>query len=312
MPRSPLRRLCTLSATLGLAAVCAVAHAQAVAPGSGASQNPQQSYSLLGPAPSLAVFGQRAANSFGYTVNSVANDSWDILTSPRYIGELPGLLEEPKVDYTLAGAAALMGAGFGMDKIMQANLHSMAPGTATDLQNISYDSISVTTGLMWVYGLYTGDARAQDYAIAAGEGAGIATLADIGIKAAFGQLRPYQNHRNNFAFFRGGASFVSGDVTPMFGLAAGVSEYLNNAWYASVPIYSLALLDGFGRMGHNAHWFDDVLGAALLGAGTTELIIYLHKQRETSGPTFQIVPVSPPSNAPQSGASFGMGVALAW
>ena len=31
----------------------------------------------------------------------------------------------------------------------------------------------------------------------------------------------------------------------MFALATGVSEYFDNRWYASVPIYSLALLDGF-------------------------------------------------------------------
>jgi hypothetical protein len=39
----------------------------------------------------------------------------------------------------------------------------------------------------------------------------------------------------------------------MFALAGGVSEYYDNRWYVAVPIYSLALLDGFGRMGHDAH-----------------------------------------------------------
>ena len=60
---------------------------------------------------------------------------------------------------------------------------------------------------------------------------------------------------------------VSGDVMPMFALAAAVSEYYDNRWYVAAPIYSLALLDGFGRMGNNAHWFSDVAGAALLGVG---------------------------------------------
>lgn len=63
----------------------------------------------------------------------------------------------------------------------------------------------------------------------------------------------------------------------MFALAAGVSEYYDNRRYVAGPVYSLALLDGFGRMGNNAHWFSDVVGAAVLGA---ELFIYLHKRHD--------------------------------
>jgi len=43
----------------------------------------------------------------------------------------------------------------------------------------------------------------------------------------------------------------------MFALAAAVSEYYDNRWYMAAPIYSLALLDGFSRMGNSAHWFSD-------------------------------------------------------
>ncbi len=34
-------------------------------------------------------------------------------------------------------------------------------------------------------------------------------------------------------------------VAPMFAPATGVGEYFNNEWYVA-PVYSLALLDGFG------------------------------------------------------------------
>ena len=71
----------------------------------------------------------------------------------------------------------------------------------------------------------------------------------------------------------------------MFSLAAGISDTFDNAWYVAVPAYSLALLDGFGRMGHDAHWFSDVVGTGLLGWGTTELFQYLHRQRPSgAGP----------------------------
>ena len=87
----------------------------------------------------------------------------------------------------------------------------------------------------------------------------------------------------------------SGEVTPMFSLAAAVSEYFENRWYVAIPIYSLALVDGFGRMGHDAHWFSDVVGSGVLGAGTTELLLYLHRQHENQPGRWRLFPdaVSP-------------------
>ena len=57
----------------------------------------------------------------------------------------------------------------------------------------------------------------------------------------------------------------------------------------------LALVDGFGRMGHDAHWFSDVIGAGVLGAGTTELLFYLHRQHEKQPDRWRLFPdaVSP-------------------
>ena len=88
----------------------------------------------------------------------------------------------------------------------------------------------------------------------------------------------------------------------MFALAAGVSEYYDNRRYVAGPVYSLALLDGFGRMGNNAHWFSDVVGAALLGVGTTELFIYLHQRHEQETQSLANLPSSaPPGQGSQNG-----------
>jgi membrane-associated phospholipid phosphatase len=103
-------------------------------------------------------------------------------------------------------------------------------------------------------------------------------------------------------------------VTPMFALAAGVSEYFDNRSHAAAPIYSLALLDGFGRMGNNAHWFSDVVGAALLGVGSTELLLGLHKRHERQPNRWRIfaarTPPWPKGN--QSPMSLGNGLAYSW
>jgi membrane-associated phospholipid phosphatase len=135
---------------------------------------------------------------------------------------------------------------------------------------------------------------------------------DVGIKAAFGRLRPSQTSSHT-AFFHGGQSFVSGDVTPMFALAAGVSEYYDNEWYVAAPVYSLALLDGFGRMGNDAHWFSDVIGAALLGVGATELFLWLHKRHDEEPSRWRIFAMSAPDGLMANNqASIGLGAAYSW
>jgi membrane-associated phospholipid phosphatase len=253
------------------------------------------------------------ASDFKYLANNVTDDAIDVVTSPLYVGEAGEVLTSPRFYLVVGVAGALWGGSFALDQTMRSHLRSMSSSDADLLQNISCASVGGATALLYGYGLYANDARARHYALTAGEGAGIATLLDIGVKAAFGRLRPSQSSSHT-AFFHGGQSFVSGDVAPMFALAAGVSEYYDNRWYVAVPVYSLALLDGFGRMGHDAHWFSDVVGAALLGVATTELFIYLHKKHEEDPSSFKIfaMPVPVVSPAPVSGVPAGLGIAFSW
>jgi len=218
--------------------------------------------------PSLQGVGSAFMSDFKYLANNVEADDEDIVTAPLHLDAAGEALTDPRFYLVAGGVGAAFGGSFALDQTMRSHLHDMSSSAANMLQDISYASVGAATALLYGYGLYVGDPRARQYALTAGEGAGIATLLNIGIKDAFGRLRPSQDHHDHDAFFHGGQSFASGDVTPMFALACGVSEYYDNRWYIAIPAYSLALLDGFGRMGHDAHWFSDVLGAALLGVGT--------------------------------------------
>jgi len=51
---------------------------------------------------------------------------------------------------------------------------------------------------------------------------------------------------------------------------------------------------GFGRMGHDAHWLSDIAGAAIVGVGTTELLLYMHQQHAENPGRFRIFPVASP------------------
>jgi membrane-associated phospholipid phosphatase len=262
--------------------------------------------------PSASAVGNEVTSDFKYLINNIVLDAEDVVTAPLYVASPDSALRSPKFYLVLAGAGAIFGGSFALDQTMRSHLGGMSSSDADLLQNVSYGSVSAATALLYGYGLWSDDNRAREYALTAGEGAGMATLVDIGIKAGFGRLRPSQTGSHT-AFFHGGQSFVSGDVTPMFALAAGVSEYYDNRWSVAVPIYSLALLDGFGRMGNNAHWFSDVVGAALLGVGTTELLLWLHKRHEAEPSRWRIFSMSAPSGPRASTQpSVGMGVAYNW
>jgi membrane-associated phospholipid phosphatase len=261
-----------------------------------------------------AGLGSEVVSDFKYVTNNALLDVEDIATSPLYIAAPGSPLRTPKFYLVLAGAGALWGGSYALDQTMRSHLRSMSSNDANVLQDISYAGVSASTALLYGYGLWYQDSRARHYALNAGEGAGIATLLDLGIKAAFGRLRPSQTSSHT-AFFHGGQSFVSGDVTPMFALAAGVSEYFHNRWYVAAPVYSLALLDGFGRMGHDEHWFSDVVGAALLGVATTELFIWLHNRHDEEPDRWRIFAINEAtagfsSNKPFS--SLGVGLAYNW
>jgi membrane-associated phospholipid phosphatase len=261
---------------------------------------------------SASKVGNEVTSDFKYLVNNTVLDAEDIVTSPLYIASPDSALRSPKFYLVLAGAGAIFGGSFALDQTMRSHLRSMSSSDADLLQNVSYGSVGAATGLLYGYGLWSDDRRARHYALTAGEAAGIATLVDIGIKAGFGRLRPSQSSSHT-AFFHGGQSFVSGDVTPMFALAAGVSEYYDNCWYVAAPVYSLALLDGFGRMGNDAHWFSDVVGAALLGVGTTELFLWLNKRHEAEPDRWRIFSMSAPAGlAASTQPSVGMGVVYSW
>lgn len=257
---------------------------------------------------SAAQAGSELTSDFGYVVDNVQLDLEDVVTSPLYVASPNSVLRSPKLYLGLGAAGALWGGSYALDQTMRSHLRSMSSSDADLLQNVSYGSVSAATAALYGYGLWTNNERARHYALTAGMGAGVATLLDVGIKAAFGRLRPSQSSSHT-AFFHGGQSFVSGDVTPMFGLATGVSEYFGNRWYVAAPIYSLALLDGFGRMGHDAHWFSDVVGAALLGWGTTELLLYLHHKHAEEPSRWRIIPISSPGPVTGNPAEFSTGLA---
>jgi membrane-associated phospholipid phosphatase len=236
-----------------------------------------------------------------YLIDNTQLDLVDIVTSPSHILDEDSILRSPNFYLVFAGVAGLWAASFAVDQSIRSRLHNMSSADADLLQHVSYASVGAAAASLYVYGYSTENRVAREDAITGAESAGIASLANLGFKYGFGRLRPEQDGHDHDAFFRGGRSMFSGEVTPVFSLAAAVSEYFDNSWYIAIPIYSLALVDGFGRMGHDAHWFSDVVGAGFLGAGTTELLLYLHRQHANQPGRWRLFPdaVSPTADGPK-------------
>lgn len=101
------------------------------------------------------------------------------------------------------------------------------------------------------------------------------------------------------------------------GLMTGV---FNNRWYLAMPVYALALRNGFGRMGNDAHLFSEAVGATLIDWGATELLTYLHGQDDREPSHWRIFTVYTPAGlvGRNRGAfatglgEMGLGVSYSW
>jgi membrane-associated phospholipid phosphatase len=240
------------------------------------------------------------ADDGGYLFRSLYRDGVDLIKLPLRITEVT--LTDVLVTTVVLGT--IPATIYGLDDPIRRNVKNIPDGTAGTLTAVGQGTTLGSLGLIYGWGLYSHNDEARHAVLTGVEGIGLSSLLTVGIKAAFGRKRPNAGDGPR-AFFQGGQSFVSGDTTPTFAAAATISEAFDYHWWAAVPAYSLAVMTGVGRMGKDAHWASDVLGSALVGAGTTELLFYLHRQREK--PTSLIIlPMLPGQGAP------GVNVGFSW
>ena len=240
------------------------------------------------------------ADDGSYLFRSLYSDGLDLLKLPLRIKEvtLPDVLLVTVVAGTIPATV------YGLDDRIRRNVKNIPNSTAGTLTTVGQGTTLGSLGLIYGWGLYARNDEARHAVLTGMEGVGLSSLLTVGMKYAFGRKRPNTGDGPK-AFFQGGQSFVSGDTTPAFAAAATISEAFDYHWWAAVPAYSLAVMTGVGRMGKDAHWASDILGSALVGAGTTELLFYLHRQREK--PTSLIIlPMLPGQRTP------GLSVGFNW
>ena len=215
------------------------------------------------------------ADDGGYLFRSLYRDGIDLVKLPLRITEVT--LTDVLITTVVLGT--IPATIYGLDDPIRRNVKNIPDGTAGTLTTVGQGTTLGSLGLIYGWGLYSHNDEARHAVLTGVEGIGLSSLLTVGMKYAFGRKRPNASDGPR-AFFKGGQSFVSGDTTPTFAAAATISEAFDYHWWAAIPAYSLAVMTGVGRMGKDAHWASDILGSALVGAGTTELLFYLHRQRE--------------------------------
>jgi membrane-associated phospholipid phosphatase len=215
------------------------------------------------------------ADDGSYLFRSLYSDGLDLLKLPLRVQEVT--LTDVLVATVVLGT--IPATIYGLDDPLRRNAKNIPDSTAGNLTAVGQGTTLGSLGLIYGWGLYSHNDETRHAVLTGVEGIGLSSLLTVGIKAAFGRKRPNAGDGPR-AFFKGGQSFVSGDTTPTFAAAATISEAFDYCWWAAIPAYSLAVMTGVGRMGKDAHWASDILGSALVGAGTTELLFYLHRERE--------------------------------
>ncbi len=269
---------------------------------------------------SLSTVGSELLGDGEYLVDNVQLDFEDILTSPMHLTDPDGPFFSPKFYLAVAGAGALFGVSFALDKSMQSGLGHMSHSAHDILENFSYTTLISAVGLLYIYGLYDQNDTLRQYMLTGAEAAGMGVLFNLGIKSIFGRLRPSQTHSHTAFFYGSGGfntrSFTSNDMVLTTAMATGVSEYFDNEWYIAIPVYTLPLLEGFTRIGSSQQWLSDVVMGGLLGWATAELLLYLHKEHAGQLNRWRIIPISSPSTTTRSSAealsSFGLAAAYSW
>ncbi|MEP7144003.1 MAG: phosphatase PAP2 family protein [Ferruginibacter sp.] len=108
---------------------------------------------------------------------------------------------------------------------------------------------------------------------------GINIIATEGLKRIFNRTRPYDKYPNDVFVLTNsrGYSFPSGHTSLAFATATTISLTYKK-WYIIVPAYLWAGSVGYSRMYLGRHYPSDVLGGAVVGAGSSVLAHWLSRK----------------------------------
>lgn len=154
-------------------------------------------------------------------------------------------------------------------------------------------------GAFYLTGVLGNDSRTRSV----GEDGVIASLIAGGLitpalKAATGRSRPHaMDGTFDFDPFSGSSSFPSGHATEAFAVASVIATRYDSGWIKGVA-YGSAVLVGFARIHHQAHFLSDVIAGALVGTAVGRAVVHRSDEERRR---FRVTPLVGPQNQPGVG-----------
>jgi hypothetical protein len=176
-----------------------------------------------------------------------------------------------------------------------------ADQVATDFEPLGIGGALGIVGTFYLKGLLGDDAKARSV----GEDGLIASLIADGIitpalKSVTGRNRPHDSTRTfDFNAFGGKSSFPSGHATEAFAVASVIATHYDAGWVKGVA-YGSAVLVGFARIHHQAHFFSDVAAGALIGTAVGRGVVHRNAGERRH---LQVSPLVGPQHQPGVGVS---------
>jgi membrane-associated phospholipid phosphatase len=233
----------------------------------------------------------------------VVIDVRDVLTAP--LSWKAPQWERFSLGVAAVGAAALLD---GTVRDAERRDHNRATNQiAQDFEPLGNAAAFGVLSAFYVEGLLGDDERAKSVAkdglIASLIAGGFVTPA---VKFVAGRARPREaNGTFDFKPFSGASSFPSGHTTEAFAVASVIAAEYDSRWIKGIS-YGTAVLVGFARVHHQAHFFSDVTAGALIGSAVGRAVVHRNARNTAAHYHLAVVPLRGPKDQP------GMGISLAF
>jgi len=227
-------------------------------------------------------------------------DVRDVLTAP--LSWKAPQWERFSLGVAAVGAAALLD---GTVRDAERRDHNRVTNQiAQDFEPLGNAAAFGVLSAFYVAGLVGDDERAKavgvDGVIASLIAGGFVTPA---LKFATGRTRPREATQTfELKPFSGASSFPSGHTTEAFAVASVIAAEYDSKWIKGIS-YGTAVLVGFARVHHQAHFLSDVTAGALIGSAVGRSVVHRNAGARHH---LAIVPLVGPKDQP------GMAVALSF